>query len=197
MTPASIRVIKLGGSLLGWPQWPIEFRTWRARQSPAADVLVVGGGALVDALREWDRAHCVSTAAAHWLAVGAMGLTARMALELLPDTVLVNDETGLHRDAEGSLQVFDCERILQKYPADLPHNWHVTSDSIAAYLAKRLEASELVLLKSTLPVTPGENTRGSNYVDAYFSTAARGLSVRCVNLRDSNFAETSWPTATD
>ncbi len=73
----------------------------------------------------------------------------------------------------------------QNRTARLPVGWHVTSDSIAAWLAKRLAATELVLLKSALPAADSvEDLSRSGYCDAYFRTALTGVAVvRCVNLR--------------
>ena len=48
-----IRVVKVGGSLLDLPQLPQKLRMWLAAQSPAHNVLVVGGGPLVEQVRTW------------------------------------------------------------------------------------------------------------------------------------------------
>ena len=55
--PLPTRVIKLGGSLLEDPHLRSRFAIWLARQIPANNVVVVGGGGLVDALRAIDRAQ--------------------------------------------------------------------------------------------------------------------------------------------
>jgi hypothetical protein len=74
----------------------------------------------------------------------------------------------------------------------LPHNWDVTSDSIAARLAVLACAHELVLLKSSLPrpeATRSEMAQ-AGYVDRYFPQAAVGVPIiRCVNLRPSELPE--------
>jgi 5-(aminomethyl)-3-furanmethanol phosphate kinase len=171
MTMPPVRVIKLGGSLLDWPDWAGQFHRWLAAQSPAANVLVVGGGAIVDALRELDRASPLSAETAHWLAVRAMNLTAAVAAELLGDVP--------------GLEVLDVESFLREdqHNADaLPCGWHVTSDSIAARVATARKAGELVLLKSALPAD-------RDYVDAHFPIAAGNQPVRFVNLRDPRFVE--------
>ena len=80
----------------------------------------------------------------------------------------------------------------------LPHTWDVTSDSIAARLARRLGAKSLVLLKSRLPEQPStlETACECGYVDRHFRVAAAGMTVRCVNLRDDlsdeRFPEVKW-----
>jgi 5-(aminomethyl)-3-furanmethanol phosphate kinase len=194
MTSRAKRVIKVGGSLLDWPEFPTEFRRWLAAQSPAASVIVVGGGALVERVRALDRVHPMSDEAAHWLAIRAMSLTARVVAEWLSETKLVLSLADLQLAAPGAPQILDVAGFLRAERGTagaLPCDWNVTSDSIAAHVASVLAADELVLLKSASP--PGETTHESaaqtGYVDARFAETARGLSVRCVNLRDRRFAE--------
>lgn len=188
-TPERLRVIKLGGSLLDWPELPLRFRRWLAAQPAAVNVLIVGGGPLVDGLRTVDRVHRLSVEASHWLAIRAMSLTAELAAELLPEAQLVNSLDQIHRTPGGPIQILDVEPFLraeQGSTAPLPCGWDVTSDSISAHVAQTLAAHELVLLKSTLPDTSGRGEpKLAGYVDAHFSTAAKGLRVRGVNLRDN------------
>jgi 5-(aminomethyl)-3-furanmethanol phosphate kinase len=191
MTPA-LRVIKVGGSLLSWPDLVPAFRRWLSMQPTAANVVVVGGGALVDAIRQLDRQHRLEAEVSHWLSVRAMSLTAELFVSLLGDARLVSRIEDLDRRGV-ALQAVDVESFLRqdaKNSDGLPCNWDVTSDSIAARAAHTLEARELVLLKSTLPQ---EATLDlwcqSGIVDPYFPRAAVGLAVRCVNLRSDRFHE--------
>jgi aspartokinase-like uncharacterized kinase len=193
MTNCPVRVIKLGGSLLDWPDLIGQFRSWLAAQSPAANVIVVGGGPLVDSLRALDRVHALPDEAAHWLAVRAMSLTAAMVAELLSEAILVRMPEELRLDSAGSPQILDVEEFLryeQGKSGALPCSWDVSSDSIAARLANAIDACELVLLKSTLPGgTTQKSIAQGGYVDGRFAASADLLSVRCVNLRDPQFAE--------
>lgn len=191
-----VRVIKLGGSLLDGAELPARLRTWMAAQSPAANLLIVGGGPLVDALRALDSAHRFSAETSHWLAIRAMGVTARLVAELVPEACFVDDAAKFWFDPAGPLSILDVESFLraeQGREDALPASWDVTSDSIAARVAQVLEAAELVLLKSALPPEPMslEQLAETGFVDAFFPIAAGCLRVvRLVNLRDPNFAET-------
>jgi aspartokinase-like uncharacterized kinase len=189
-----VRVIKVGGSLLDWPGLASNFRRWLAMQPTAGDALIVGGGGLVDKLRELDQSHSLPPAAAHWLAVRCMSLTAAIVAQLLPEATLVNSLEQLRTTEPDGPQVFDAERFLRQEhgsPDALPESWEVTSDSIAARVAKVLQARELVLLKSSLPAGPAsrESLARLGYVDRYFPRASRGLIVRAIDLRNPDFPQ--------
>jgi aspartokinase-like uncharacterized kinase len=81
--------------------------------------------------------------------------------------------------------ILDEEDRLAQDP--LPHSWAVTSDSIAARVAVRLGAEELLLLKSA-PLPPGIDRTGAarlGLVDPAFTAVARPLGrVLYLNLRD-------------
>ena len=191
MTAQPVRVVKVGGSLLGWNDLAAALPRWLAQQSPEVNVLIAGGGEFADVIRRADAAHHLGEEAAHWLCVDALAVTARRlgAVAKVPVITCLED---LPTSAP-AICVFDPAPFLRRlehrlFAAPLPHTWAVTSDSIAARVAEYLAASELVLLKSCLP---GAATTA--YVDDYFSVAAANLpSVRCVNLRSANFEATIW-----
>jgi aspartokinase-like uncharacterized kinase len=194
MIPAPVRVIKLGGSLLGWPELTSRVRAWLACQPPAANILIVGGGPIVEKLRELDREHQFSPAAAHWLSIRAMSLTAAIVAELLEEAILVSSLEPLRLSPSAGLQILDVERFLREDQGSegaLPCGWHVTSDSIAARVATVLNASELVLLKSVLPASESSREAWSRtgFVDAHFARASSALAVRSVNLRMPGFPQ--------
>ncbi len=189
-----VRIVKLGGSLLDWPELASRLRAWLAVQPPSVHVLIVGGGALVDTLRELDAAHALPPETSHLLAIRAMSITAALVAGLIPEARLVDAIERLDRSELGSLQILDVQKFLIQDQASgnpLPASWDVTSDSIAARVATALEAAELVLLKSALPAgwTNLESLARSGYVDAYFPRAAYSLRVRCLNLRGPNFEQ--------
>lgn len=194
MSRPSVRVIKLGGSLLDWPEVTQSVRDWLAGQPPAANVVIVGGGPIVEYLRELDRHHHFSPAAVHWLAVRGMSLTAAMLAEMWSEARVVTSIDELRLANSENPQILDVERFLrgQLDSADaLSCDWSVTSDSIAARVATFFKARELVLLKSTLPAagTCRESWAESGFVDPYFPRASKDLAIRCVNLRAAGFPE--------
>ena len=83
-----IRVVKVGGSLFDFDQFPERGRQWLDEQPPALTILVGGGGDLVQPLRIVHERFSLDQETSHWLAVRAMTVTSRLLANLL-DIVLV------------------------------------------------------------------------------------------------------------
>lgn len=192
-----VRVIKVGGSLFDWPQLVPALGGFLERLSPAANVMIAGGGPWADAIRDADQRFQLAAARAHDLCIRAMGVTARLLASLSPQWPL---ETRWDRiriwseqpDSQGAVRVLDVQSFLSDVEPSaageaIPHDWTATSDSIAARVAHALKAAELVLLKSTAfgPESSFEKAAVDGYVDRFFPRASRGLErITCVNLRD-------------
>ena len=187
--PAPAVVYKIGGSLLSLPDLPQRLQSLFARENGKA-LLVVGGGPTADLVREWDRQFELGECRAHWLALKAMALNEALLAELLPDTPIV------HRPCEaesawrnGQTAILCAHSFLvadaQEPGAHLPHGWDVTSDSIAAWIALRWAATELILVKS-VPLDASNRT-DSPAVDRYFRRLAPRLPrIGWVNLRSDD-----------
>lgn len=192
----------MGGSLLGLPDFAQRILRWTEQQTPLTNVLIVGGGLMVENLRRECAEQNVDDATAHRLAVQAMSVTARLVATSL-EIPLLSDITRdldvvLAATATESLVALDvygtvCGDGAGKGPCDLPQNWRVTSDSIAAWVAQETRAAELVLLKSALPEKSCHSWAGaaeSGYVDLHFPEIAPELeAIGCVNLSDDTFPE--------
>lgn len=189
-----MRVIKLGGSLLGMPSLTERFERWYQQQSPMTSIVVVGGGAAADVLREIDRSSQLDASAAHWLAIRAMQLNARIVQEIMPGAVWFESFDQIAASGlEARVLIADPWKLMQEAAASdrlsLPESWDVTSDSISAWLTAELAATELVLLKSTLPPRDATVQMASacGYVDAYFTKASAPIArIRCINMRDGS-----------
>lgn len=200
-----MRIVKLGGSLLGYRRLAEALRNWWATQPAAHNVVVVGGGAMVDAIRLVDARQSLGELNCHWMSIQAMGIAARYVSERLPEVPLVvwADQPGHYGSAlhgQVSICLLDVEHFLKHVEPTaagtrLEATWRVSSDSIAARLAVVLQARELVLLKSTLPpdgVCLRSHQR-SDFVDPFFAKLAGDLpTVRAVNLRDATFPSRHW-----
>ena len=168
-------VVKLGGSLLQRVEEFDRVLGVLADLGRARRLLIVpGGGPFADAVRAVDARVRLSDDAAHWMAILAMDQHAHLIAERLVHSALVTSATEIaHAQSSERIPVLAPYRWLRD--ADpLPHSWDVTSDSIAAWCAHVVGASQLVLIKPS-------GVSGSDVVDPYFSRALpAGVSSACV-----------------
>ncbi len=175
MTALPLRVIKLGGSLLEWPARDRAIRDWLALQSPGRNLILVGGGQAVEQLRQ----SALPESEAHWRAVSRMEENGRVFAGQIGFPQIL--DPTLSQPWEAAVLVELTSKLQEM---DLPTGWHVTSDSIAASMAVRFGADELVLLKSC-----DANRRdpvalaAEGLVDSYFPHVASRIFWRFVNLR--------------
>jgi hypothetical protein len=215
------RVIKVGGSLLDWPQLGPALNAWLASCSADENVLLAGGGPAADWVRQAQRVHGFSDHAAHWLAIRAMQLGARLLAELLPQAIVCVAPAELKAPARGGrIVIFDALFWLEREQdtlgtekdspqrhrgtekkreeeehrpsgKTLPASWDVTSDSIAAHLAGTIAADELVLLKSALPQATSIAAAAADRYIDCWLPNCWRRTIRCVNLRAAG-----WPEGT-
>lgn len=140
-------VVKLGGSLAFDPQFG-HWLQMLAAHGGGRVVVVTGGASFADAVRDAQACWRFHDLAAHNMAILAMGQTALMAQALEPRLVLVDGEGRLRRALHGGrAAVWMPLSMLRDAPDALTH-WDVTSDSLALWLARRLHAERLVVVKS-------------------------------------------------
>jgi aspartokinase-like uncharacterized kinase len=183
-------VIKVGGSLFDWPELAERLRRWLESLGRRELLLVPGGGATADVIRDFDRCHDLGEERAHWLALRALTLNAHFLRDLLPNGAGIQSLADAPACWQrGDVPILDAEafcRADELRPGCLPHAWSVTSDSIAARVARVAGAAKLVLLKSTdLPPGTGWREAGqSRLVDPVFGEAlGHAPEVDWVNLR--------------
>jgi 5-(aminomethyl)-3-furanmethanol phosphate kinase len=188
------RIIKVGGSLFHFERLVPELRSWLEAQPAARNVLIAGGGAFTDAVRQWDQCFDLPCEKSHWLCIRLLDVSARALALILPEARFIDRfEELLAMTARQSTEclIYSAEEFLQRWEPEctgphLPADWSVTSDSITVRIAQVIQAEELVLLKSADPPQPltTHHAAQTGYVDSYFPLAAASLAtVRCVNLR--------------
>lgn len=138
-------VLKVGGSLSHRPR--ALRRLMMLLQALARTrtlVVVPGGGRFADEVRRADRRFGLDPSSAHWMAILAMDQLAYVLRDLAAGAVVVGGPPEIQ---SGRLNVLAPSAWLIR--ADpLPHSWDVTSDSIAAWVARALDARLLILVKS-------------------------------------------------
>ena len=191
MNRARVCVVKVGGSLLATPILVTRIREWlhaeRLVDGRTHFVLIVGGGKLVDTVREIDRCIPLGNETAHWICIELLDVTSRLLAARLPEMELVDDFAILEsRLRSPGITLFRPSQFMKQIEPHragkrLARDWSVTSDSIAGRLAVVLAADELVLLKSAGPpsqrgtVAPLRWLASVGYVDSFLSTLAPEL----------------------
>jgi aspartokinase-like uncharacterized kinase len=185
-------VVKVGGSLYDYPGLRAELKRFLNDLAPAQVALFPGGGPVADVVRKLDSCHELGEETSHWLAVKSLSLTAHFLAQLLaPEASVVSTLGQCHGVwAARRTAVIDPERFARadaRRKDALPRTWQVTSDSLALQLARRWQASQLILLKSTPSPAGWPEIAESGIVDPWFERLladVRGtMDVSIVNLR--------------
>ena len=190
-------VVKVGGSLFDLPDLGQRLRHWLRGLATRPILLVPGGGAAANAVRDLDRRHGLGDEAAHWLALRVLSLNAQFLAALLSriDPVVIEGVEGCRfawqRGRPAIVDGHAFARADEGRPGCLPHSWAVTSDSLAARVAVVLAARRLVLLKS-ITIPEGMSWMAAaerGFVDGHFPQAvgaAPPFEVRALNFREGS-----------
>lgn len=193
-------VVKLGGSLQGSP----NLRRWlKVIAATAAPVVIVpGGGPFADAVRLAQKRLKFSDAVAHHMALLAMEQYGRAIAGMEPsmrtEETLPSIKACLQR---GEVPVWLPTRIALGRP-DIAESWDITSDSLSLWLARRLKARGLLLVKSArLPKgsrSAAELSR-RGIIDAAFPgmLEAHSCPSWCIESRSHRLAARAFHTGAD
>jgi aspartokinase-like uncharacterized kinase len=161
-------VIKIGGSCA----FSLDLRRWTATVAACGGraVVVPGGGSFADAVRAAQPRMGFDDAAAHHMALLAMEQLGRALASFDARLSPVDTIAAVRRAVrDKAVPVWLATRMA--LAADIPASWEVTSDSLAAWLAGKLNAARLVLLKQVeLPpnVVSATELAGTGVVDPAF-----------------------------
>ena len=149
-TDTPLLVVKLGGSLHAapdLPHWIAALKCWPHRLT-----LVCGGGPFADAVRDAQPKMGFSDATGHAMAMLAME---QYALALAQLYALDLASTRAEIDALHAKRCIALWRpsTMVAQAHDVAADWQVTSDSLAAWLARETGAAALLMIKS-LDVAP-------------------------------------------
>ena len=137
-------VIKIGGSAA----FSADLRRWAAAVADCGGraVIVPGGGPFAEQVRIAQPRMGFDDVAAHHMALLAMEQFGRALASFAARLSPVDTLAGLRRALrERQVPIWLPTRMA--LAADIPASWEVTSDSLAAWLAGKLAAARLLLLK--------------------------------------------------
>ncbi len=140
------RVIKVGGSLanngaLGQCLEKI------ATQSIPDTLIVPGGGLFAEQVRQAQTQWLFDDEAAHQMAILSMQQMALLYKSLQPDWQIISSWADLYTHSE--LVRIWSPAVAELNKENIPATWGMTSDSLAAWVAGKINAQELIVLKST------------------------------------------------
>lgn len=171
-------VVKLGGSLLGTP----ELKDWLdviARHGDGQIVIVPGGGILADAVYESQMLSGISDLVAHKMAVMAMDQYGILLAGLNAELVTAASDLEIAERGWQHRAVIWLPSNMVIADESIPTTWEVTSDSLAAWLAQKLNANHLILVKSERPQLEQislERLTKEGFVDEHFGDYIVGQS---------------------
>lgn len=182
-------IVKVGGSLFDLPDLGPRLTRWLGTRHPV--ILIPGGGPTTDVVRGLDRCHALGEERSHWLALRALALNAHFLAALLPNAAVVESlEACAALWRVGTVPVLDAHafaRADEARPGCLPHRWDVTSDSVAARVARVAGAERLILLKSvSLPTgIDWKQAAEQGYLDGGFANlVGTDFALEAINLRE-------------
>lgn len=162
-------VLKIGGSLSMSPALA-EWLAAISRFNSEPIVIVPGGGGFADQVRKAQSVWQFSDAVAHDMALLAMQQMALMMHAIEKDIPVVSDIKQITEQIDKQPVLIWSPDYRQLQHTDLQPNWNVTSDSISAWLAQKLRAKALLLVKSAK--LPSQNSiewlQANETVDAAF-----------------------------
>jgi len=189
-------IVKLGGSLIGSP----ALKAWLDKLVQFGDgkvVIVPGGGLFADAVRNAQSKTGVDDETAHQMALVAMDQYASLMTGLNPKLALASSE----------LEIAECgwqHRAIVWKPSAmvlaeecLPKTWDLTSDSLAAWLAAKLNAEHLLVVKSVASqVGFGiEDLEANGMLDACFSSYVLNKAFKTWLLGPNDYLSIQRPSA--
>lgn len=163
-------VLKLGGSLYHshyLHAWMSELMTVQDEKI----VIVPGGGPFADQVRAADKTFSLKEQHSHAMALLAMQQYAWLLASLGDTFQLISGLDDIVNSKYKQLIWLPYEAIMQE--CNYPSSWLITSDSLACWLAQRIRAEKLYLIKSqSLNHHQYDPAQHAQFVDGYFAQAS-------------------------
>lgn len=179
-------VVKLGGSLLtsdSLAQW----LTLIEEKGDGKVIIVPGGSVFANAVRHADQAVNLTDACAHRLAVMAMDQYAYVLKDLAPGLTVARHELEIAERGWQHRGIIWLPSHMLLADENIPHSWSVTSDTLAAWLAKKLNATNLVLVKSIRSSLPLDSLIAAEVIDDAFSSAVAGAKFNAWTVHKNDY----------
>ena len=141
-------IIKIGGSWIDKVELN-ELVTHLSKHSKFENIIiVVGGGCFADAVRLVYASNQMSEKTGHFLALKGTEMFAHIIKEINKNISLINNIESL-KVLDRKLKVWMPSRVLKDEPSFI-NSWESTSDSVAAWLHKKVKSKGLIFVKSLI-----------------------------------------------
>ena len=143
-------MIKLGGSLMRSAELSFWLENIESISKNSNIIVVPGGGEFADSIRSLQKTYQFDDLAAHRMALLAMCQYGYLLAGLNPKLKIVNDIETLTSYLGKNLPLLWLPMALIDDNSEIAASWDFTSDSIALWLAIKLAAEKLILVKSKM-----------------------------------------------
>jgi 5-(aminomethyl)-3-furanmethanol phosphate kinase len=140
-------VLKIGGSLSRGSGLKSLCREISRLGERYRILIVPGGGGFADQVRDAYNRFSLDETTAHHMALLAMDQYGCLLKNLISGSVGTDDLSCASGTTESGKTAILLPAALVLREDPLPHSWQVTSDTISAWIARRLHCDRLVLLK--------------------------------------------------
>ena len=182
-------VIKLGGSLSQSDTLVRCLYSIEQNYLDRAVVIVPGGGAFADQVRSAQQRWQFDDQTAHRMAILAMQQMALLINGLKSDFYIARSVTGIREQLYNQKIVIWSPDIVELDNASIQASWNITSDSLAAWLAKALSARELILVKSAMidPSLSLQQLAKQGIIDKGFCEFVKQATFKIQVINQQNF----------
>ena len=187
-----MRVIKLGGSLMN-DERSLKLCLTTIEQAYNDNVVIVpGGGVYADLIRSTQQQWKFNEETAHQMAILAMKQFALLLKSLHPTFMLVESLAAVQIRLKKAKVLIWSPDIKELFSMNA--GWEVTSDSLAAWLANQLRATELILVKSAeIPNNLNiQQAHKTGLVDKSFHTFTKNTSYKIILINKHQFNERNF-----
>ncbi len=158
-------------------------------EQQSAVVIVPGGGLFADQVRAAQQKYKFDDEIAHQMAILAMQQMALLFKGLKPSFVLANSVSAIQQALLNHAAVIWSPDIDELNASAVKASWDITSDSLAAWLAEKLLATELILVKSADMPLALNCQQQQDLVDPAFEQYTQNSSFNITLINKNHFNE--------
>lgn len=144
----NLTVVKLGGSLMEATELPLCLDKIESASKETNYLIVPGGGKFADSVRQLQKQCRFDDITAHQMALLAMCQYGYYLKQIKPELIVIKNNEEINANLGKKRPLLWMPYCLIGDDTELEPSWDVTSDSISLWLAKKLDAKKLVLIKS-------------------------------------------------